>query len=327
MIISKTPLRMSFVGGGSDLKEYYQHGYGAVISTVIDKFVYITVNRKFNDIIRVGYSKTEYVKNVADIEHNLVREALKLVGIPKGGIDIVYMSDMLPAHQGSGLGASSSILVGTLHALHAFKGEHVSAETLAREACQIEIEKLGHPIGKQDQYAASYGGFNHFQFNADESVFVTPLIFKKKVKEELSKKLLFFYTGISTRSDSILTEQKQKTKKNLKIIDQMVSLTEEMRDALQKNNLADFGTILHKGWLYKQKLSSNITNDKINLLYNKARKAGASGGKILGSGGGGFLLFYCEEKHQDKVRKALSTLQETIFDFEPQGSRIIYVSE
>ncbi|GAH00273.1 unnamed protein product, partial [marine sediment metagenome] len=136
-----------------------------------------------------------------------------------------------------------------------------------------------------------------------------------------------FYTGISTRSDSILTEQKQKTKKNLKIIDQMVSLTEEMRDALQNNDLTDFGTILHKGWLYKQKLSSNITNDMINSLYIKARKAGAAGGKILGSGGGGFLLFYCEEKHQDKVRKALSTLQETIFDFEPQGSRIIYVSE
>jgi len=327
MIISKTPLRMSFAGGGSDLRAYYQHGYGAVVSTALDKYVYITVNKKFSDVIRVGYSKTEHVKNVDDIEHNLVRESLKLVGITTGGIDIVYMSDMLPAHQGSGLGASSSILVGTLHALHAFKGEYVSAETLAQEACKIEIDKLGHPIGKQDQYAAAYGGFNYLQFNADESVFINPVIFKTEIREELNKNMILFYTGINTRSDTILTEQKRKTKDNLHIMDKMVELTEELRDTLQNNDLTEFGNILDKGWNYKQKLASKITNPTINSYYEKARKAGALGGKILGSGGGGFLLFYCEEKHQDKVRGALSNLKETTFNFELQGSRIIYVSE
>jgi len=327
MIISKTPLRMSFAGGGSDLKEYYKNGHGAVVSSAIDKYVYITVNKKYNDIIRVGYSKTEHVNKVDDIEHNLVREALKLVGITKPGIDIVYMSDMLPAHQGSGLGASSAILVGTLNALHAYKGEHVSAETLAQEACKIEIDILGHPIGKQDQYEAAYGGMNYIQFNSDESVFVNPLIFKKEIKEELNKNMILFYTGLHARSDTILNEQKKKTKQNIHVLDEMVELTNELKTALQKNDLTEFGNTLHKGWTLKQKLSSKISNVTINKYYEKAKKAGAVGGKILGSGGGGFLLFYCEEKNQDKVRKALKDLRETPFKFESQGSKIIYVSE
>jgi len=327
MIISKTPLRMSFVGGGSDLGDYYQHSHGAVVSSAIDKYVYITVNKKYADIIRVGYSKTEHVKKVDDIKHNLVREALKLVGITKPGIDIVYMSDMLPAHQGSGLGASSSILVGTLNTLHAFKGEHVSAETLAQEACKIEIDILGHPIGKQDQYASAYGGINYIQFNADESVFVNPLIFKKSIKDELNNNMILFYTGLNARSDTILNEQKKNTMNNLHILDKMVELTNELKSALQGNDLTEFGNILHKGWVFKQKLSSKITNSTINKYYEKAKKAGAIGGKILGSGGGGFLLFYCEEKNQNKVRKALSDLRETPFKFESQGSKIIYVSE
>lgn len=326
MIISKTPLRMSFAGGGSDIRAYYQHGYGSVLSTTIDKFVYITVNKRFNDPIRVGYSKIEYVENVEDIEHHLVREALKLVGVSKG-IEVIYMSDMLPAHEGSGLGASSSILVGTLHALHAFKGEFVSAETLAQEACKIEIDILGNPIGKQDQYAAAYGGFNFIQFNADESVLVDPLVFKKEIKEELNNNLLLFFTGMTTRSDTVLTEQTRKTKDNLHILDKMVELADELRDALRNNDLTGFGNILHKGWVYKQQLASNITNSVINSYYEKARKAGAIGGKILGSGGGGFLLFYCEEKHQDKVREALKDLKETSFKFEQQGSKIIYVND
>lgn len=327
MIISKTPFRMSFVGGGSDLKEYYQHGYGSVVSTAINKFIYITVNKKFTDYFRVSYSKTEYVKNVNDIEHNLVRQALKLLGITKGGIDIVYMSDLLPDHEGSGLGGSSSLIVGTLNALHAYKGENVSAETLAKEACKIEIDILGHPIGKQDQYAVAYGGFNHIQFNSDESVFVNPVIFKKGIKEELNSKLLLFHTGINTRSDTVLTEQKRKTKDNLDVLDKMVSLSEELLDELKHVNITSFGEILHKGWVYKQKLASNITNPIINSYYEKARKAGAIGGKILGSGGGGFLLFYCEEKNQDNVKKALLNLKELPFKFEPEGSKIIYVND
>lgn len=326
MIISKTPMRISFVGGGSDLRDYYRHGCGSVISTTINRYVYITVNKRFSDNIRVGYSQIEDVKNVEDIKHNLVREALKLVGITKR-IDVVYMSDMLPAHEGTGLGASSSLIVGTLNALHTFKGEHVSAKTLAEEACKIEIETLGHPIGKQDQYASAYGGFNHIQFNKDESVFINPIIMKKKNKERLNENLLLFYTGINTRSDTILTEQKKKTESNLSILDKMVELSEELLSELKKGNINKFGEILHKGWVHKQKLASKITNPIINSYYEKARKAGVVGGKIVGSGGGGFLLFYCEEENQDNVRKVLSNLRELPLKFEPEGSKIIYVSD
>lgn len=324
MIISKTPLRMSFVGGGSDLEAYYRHGYGAVVSAAIDKFIYITVNKKFTDHIRVGYSKAEHVESVEDIEHNLVRESLKLTGIMKG-IDVVYMSDMLPDHEGSGLGASSSIVVGTLHALHAFKGEYVSAEKLAQEACQIEIGILGHPIGKQDQYAVAYGGFNYIQFNSDGTVFVEPIICKPEIKERLNRNLIAFHTGISVRSDRVLTEQRSKTGENRHLIDKMVALAQQVRTSLQNNHLEEFGHALHENWALKQTLASNITNPLISSYYEKARRAGAVGGKILGSGGGGFLLFYCEEKHQDSVRKALADLREAAFNIEPQGSRIIYV--
>ncbi len=327
MIISKTPLRISFVGGGSDLKAYYQSGYGSVVSTAINKFMYVTVNKTFDHHIRVIYSKVEYVENIEDIKHNLAREALKLVGITKGGIDIVYMGDMLPAHAGSGLGASSSLTVGILNALHACKGEHVSAETLAEEACKIEIEILGRPIGKQDQYIAAYGGFNYIRFNQDESVLVEPIICSKETRDELVKNLLLFYTDFNTQSDNILTEQRGKTPDNLPILDKMVGLSEELREALINNDLTEFGNILHKGWIYKQKLARKITNPIINDYYEKTREAGAIGGKILGSGGGGFLLLYCEEQNQNKVRGAISDLREAPFNFEPEGSKIIYVSD
>jgi D-glycero-alpha-D-manno-heptose-7-phosphate kinase len=326
MIISRTPLRMSFVGGGSDIRAYYQHGFGAVISTAINKYVYITVNKRFTDNIRVAYSKIEYVKTVDEIEHNLVREALKMTGLTKG-LEIAYLSDLLPAHEGSGLGASSSIVVGTLHALHAFKGEYVSADRLAQEACRIEIDILGHPIGKQDQYAAAFGGFNHIRFNADETVFVDPIIFKKDIKDKLNKNLIMFYIGKQVTSGDILTEQIKKTELNLQVYDKMVQQVRELEDALRNNDLTKFGEILHQGWMYKQQLASKISNPVINSYYEKARDAGAIGGKILGSGGGGFFLFYCEEEKQDSVRRALHDLKETPFAFEASGSRIIYVSD
>ncbi|MFC1870592.1 GHMP kinase, partial [Chloroflexota bacterium] len=285
---------------------------------------YVAVNSTFDSHIRVIYSTTEYVESIKDIKHNLAREALSLVGITKGGIDIVYMGDMLPAHAGSGLGASSSLTVGLLNALHAAKGESVSAETLAEEACKIEIELLGRPIGKQDQYAAAYGGFNYIRFNKDGSVLVEPIIFSEETKNELAKKLLLFYTGLNTQSDNTLIEQKEKTPDNLPILDNMVGLAEEMKKALMNNNLIEFGNILHQGWIYKQALASSITNPTINGYYEQAREAGAIGGKVLGSGGGGFLLLYCEEKNQNKVREALSELREAPFSFEPEGSKIIY---
>ncbi|MFC1941141.1 GHMP kinase [Chloroflexota bacterium] len=327
MIISKTPFRMSFTGGGSDLRAYYQTGYGAVVSTTINKFMYVTLNKIFSTRIRVVYSKAEYVKDVNEVEHNTAREALKLLGTQTAGIDIVYMGDMLPAHEGSGLGASSSLSVGILNTLHALKGEQVSADTLAREACQIEIETLDRPIGKQDQYAAAYGGLNYIRFTKDESVSVEPITCSQDTKNELTKNLILLYTGSNTHSDKILTEQQARTDNNLPILDKMVGLSEELRKVLLSNDLTEFGNILHEEWLYKQKLATKITNPIINDYYEKARKSGAAGGKLLGSGGGGFLLLYCEEKYQNKVRESLSDLMEAHFSFEPEGSRIIYLSD
>jgi len=326
MIISKTPLRVSFAGGGSDIGAYYLSNYGAVVSTAIDKFMYVMINKTFDQKIRVIYSKIQYVEKFEDIEHDLAREALKLLGITDTGMDIAYMGDMLPAHTGSGLGASSSLTVGILNAIHAYKGEHVSAKTLAEEACRIEIEILGRPIGKQDQYAAAYGGFNYMRFNRDESVSVEPIICSMQMKDALAKNLILFYTGLDTRSDNILTEQKGKIPDNLPVINRMVVLSEELRKAIKSDDLAGFGGILHKGWICKQKLASNITNPTIDDYYQKARKAGAVGGKILGSGGGGFLLLYCAVENQNKVREALPGLREAPFRFEPQGSKIVYDS-
>lgn len=325
MIISKTPLRVSFAGGGSDLKAYYQHGFGAVVSTAIDKYIYISCNKKFDDRIRVGYSKIEIVNSVDAVEHNLVREALKTTDVTKG-IDIVYMSDMMPAQEGTGLGSSSAIIVGTLNSLYGFLGQHASADKLANEACRIEIDALGCPIGKQDQYAVAFGGFNYIQFNADETVFVEPIICRQETKEQLQKNLLFFYTGFKQRSDTILTEQRSKTQDNIQHLDRMVGLAKEVKKALERNDIAEFGNILHEGWTLKQKLAANITNSQIDEFYESARKAGAVGGKILGSGGGGFLLLYCKEQEQENVRKALSGLKEISFRFEPQGTKIIYVA-
>ncbi|CAN2046965.1 D-glycero-alpha-D-manno-heptose-7-phosphate kinase [Candidatus Magnetomoraceae bacterium gMMP-1] len=326
MIISRTPMRISFAGGGSDLAVYYGTGYGSVVSTAIDKYIYITVNKKFDDLIRVSYSKTEMVESVDEVEHNIIREALKLVGIEQG-IEVVYMGDIPLGSAGIGLGSSSSLAVGVLNALYAYKGQHISAERLAREACKIEIEILGHPIGKQDQYAAAYGGFNYIQFNMDESVFLDPVICKRETKEALNKKLLLFYTGIARISSTILEKQRNNINDNSKYLDEMVKLSETMREYIIRNDFNAVGEILHQGWQYKRRLASSITNALIDQYYEKAREAGAIGGKILGAGGGGFLLLYCEEKFQNKVRNVLSDLKETPFKFESQGTKIIYVND
>lgn len=326
MIIARTPLRVSFAGGGSDLRAYYQHGYGSVLSTTIDKYMYVCVNKTFDHHIRVIYSKVEYVERVDQIEHNLAREAIKLTGVNtnEGGLDIAYMGDMLPAHTGSGLGASSALTVGILNALHTLKGERVSAEILAREACQIEIEILGRPIGKQDQYAAAYGGINYIKFNSDETVTIQPVRCRQQTLQKLNRNLMLFYTALDPRSDSILTEQQANTVNNLAILDNMVKLSEELNRAVIADDLTSFGNILHQGWLFKQKLATEITNPIIDEYYRKARQAGAIGGKVLGSGGGGFLLLYCEEKQQGKVREALHSLREAPFNFEAEGSKIIF---
>lgn len=326
MIISRSPLRISLAGGGSDLEEYYKTGHGAVVSTAINKYIYITVNRKFDNMIRLSYSKTEIVYNLSDLEHNVIREALTFAKVDKG-IEVVYMGDIPLGTAGVGLGSSSGLAVGVLNSLYAYKGLHASAQKLAEEACKIEIDILQHPIGKQDQYASAYGGFNYIQFNSDGTVFVDPIICSQETKQGLQKRFLLFYTGITRVSSTTLIEQKTKTKTNIEIIDRMVGLAKELRDQLVSNQIDQVGEILHENWLLKKQLASTISNPKIDEYYEKALKAGATGGKILGAGAGGFLLFYCEKEFQDRVREALSDLKESPFLFEPQGSKIVYVNE
>lgn len=326
MIISKTPLRASFFGGGSDFQGYYKNGYGSVLSTAINMYIYMTVNKKFDDLIRVSYSKTELVDSVDKVEHNIIREALKIAEIDKG-IDIVYMGDVPLASAGIGLASSSALAVGVLNALFAYKGEHVSAEFLAKKACEIEINLLDNPIGKQDQYAVAYGGFSNYRFNMDESVFVNPLVCKKETRDQLNQNLMLFYTGITRVSSNILKEQKEKIIDTIPYIDKLVDLTEIAQGELIKNNLSMFGELLHEGWLIKKRLASGISNSSIDTYYEAARAAGALGGKILGAGGGGFLLLYVNEEKQNAVRQAMIGLREIPFEFEPQGSKIIYVSD
>lgn len=325
MIISRTPLRISFVGGGSDIASFYNHEPGAVVTTAINRYIYIAVNKQFDGRIIINYSKTEIVRRVSDIENNLVREALKLTGV-KGGIHITSIAD-IPS-EGTGMGSSSSYVVGLLNALYAFQGKHINAEKLAREACKIEIDILKKPIGKQDQYIASYGGLQHIQFNSDDSVYVDPIICKAETKKLLKKRLLLFYTGITRSADTILAKQtnnmaRKKTKRA--IMNKMVSLAKQMQNALNKNKLDTFGEMLHENWTLKTQMADSVTNNKIDKWYTIARKNGVIGGKLLGAGGGGFLLFYAPQEKHDKIISALPDLTYQEFAFEPQGAKIIFV--
>ncbi len=328
MIISRTPLRISFAGGGSDLPGYYRKNanFGAVISSAIDWYIYITVNRKFDDQIRVSYSQTEIVDHIDDLKHNIIREALKIVGI-ENGIEIVYVADIPLTTAGSGLASSSALAVGVLNALYAYIGKHVSAERLAQEACQIEMEILNHPMGKQDQYAAAYGGMNYIQFNNDDSVFVNPVICSLKTKNTLFSKLMLFNTGITRHSSDILEDQEASIDSSLVHHHKLVELAHEMRDHLNNNDITAIGELLHDGWKLKTRLSSKVSTPQIDEWYKRSRTAGAIGGKIAGAGGGGFLLLYCEENKQDAVRAALPELKYYSVGLESQGSKIIYVSD
>ena len=325
MIISKTPLRMSFVGGGSDLPVFYRKFGGAVVSTAINKFVYVTVNKKFDDRIRLSYSKTEDAKSAEKIKHPLVREALQMLGI-RGGVEITSVAD-IPG-KGTGLGSSSSFTVGLLNALHAFAERYASAEKLAQESCTIEIERCGEPIGKQDQYAAAFGGFNLIQFNSDDSVSVEPIICKRETIEKLQKNLIVFYTGITRSASALLKTQSasvasSKTKQNA--MKRMVKLAHSLKTELQKNNLDAFGEIIHENWELKRSLTTGVSSTVIDDWYARARKAGALGGKLLGAGTGGFLMFYAAPDRHAEVMRALPNLSRTGLLFEPQGSKIIFV--
>jgi D-glycero-alpha-D-manno-heptose-7-phosphate kinase len=327
MIVTKTPLRMSFVGGGSDLPVFYRRHGGAVVSTAINKFVYLTVNSKFDHRIRISYSRTEEPASVDKIRHPLVREALKMTGI-EGGIEIASIAD-IPA-RGSGLGSSSSYTVGLLLALYAYTGRFASAEKLARDACAIEIDRCGEPIGRQDQYAAAFGGFNFLQFNPDDSVSVEPIICQPETLRRLQGNLLMFYTGLTRSTASVLKHQKEAVenkKAKQRTLQEMVALAHDLRAELQRNNLDSFGEILHRNWLLKRSLTGSISTSRIDLWYDRARRAGALGGKLLGAGSGGFLVFYALTDKHEAIRLALKDLRPIDFRFEPQGSKIIFVHD
>ena len=325
MIISRTPFRVSFAGGGTDLRAFYQHEPGAVVSTTINKYMYLTVNERFDHTVRVSYSKTEIVETAGEVEHPLVREALKKAGIANG-IEVTSISD-IPA--GTGFGSSSSFTVGLLNALYAYTGTYAPPERLAQEACEIEIDIVGEPIGKQDQYIAAYGGLQYIRFNPDESVFVDPVVCTAELKRALGDRLLLFYTGITRSASEILNEQRKETEQGntIDFLRKMAYLAGEIRRIFQEGrDLDEFGELLHEGWMLKRELASGITNALIDAAYERARNAGAVGGKILGAGGGGFLLVYGREDKHPAIRKALADLREVPFDIEPQGTKIVHVS-
>jgi D-glycero-alpha-D-manno-heptose-7-phosphate kinase len=323
MIISRTPLRMSFVGGGSDMHQFYRKYGGAVLSTAIDKYIYITANRKFDNGIRLSYSVTEEVERVADIRHGLVRHAMEFLNI-EGGVELTTIAD-IPS-RGTGLGSSSSFAVGLLHVLHAFQGRFVSAASLAEQACHIEIDRLGETIGKQDQYAAAIGGLTFYEFNADETVRVSPVVMDSTVRARLEARLLMFYTGITRQASSILSGQAAELAGGRKdaTMQRMVALCYDLKDALSNNDIDGFGEIIHENWVLKKQMAEGISNGLIDEAYAAARAAGALGGKLLGAGAGGFLAFYAHEEKHPAIIRALSGLRHIPFRFDAVGSRIIF---
>ena len=322
MIISRTPLRVSFAGGGSDLPSFYKHDEGAVLSTTIDKYVYLAVHKYFHpDQTLLKYSKTELVNHYDEIKHPIFRECLKMLDLH--GLDISSMADV-PA--GTGLGSSSSFTVSLLNVLHAYKHEAVSTEYLASTACDIEINRLGDPIGKQDQYAAAYGGLNFIKFNYDGTVDVRKIVMDPTAKNQLDKNLIMIYTGQTRSASALLAQQNvaMKDEKKRETMRQMVRKAYELKAALEKNNIDDFGHILHEGWVLKQSVTNGISNSFISEMYGKGLKAGAIGGKLLGAGGSGFLLFYCPEEYQEHFRREMSGFRELDFKFDNSGSKIIF---
>lgn len=322
MIGTRTPFRVSFAGGGSDLKEFYSKHPGCVLSTTINKYMFIFVHPFSDERIQVKYSRTELVNNVDEIKHPIVRETLRRLGII--GIDINSIAD-IPA--GTGIGSSGSFTIGLLNALYAYCGKKTAKEYLAGEACEIEIDILGEPIGKQDQYAAANGGLNLITFNPDDTVRVEPVMMPLDKYNELENNLLFFYVGGARPAREILADQQRRTlsdKKAFTGIKRMTELAISLKNSLSTGQLQDVGHILDEGWSLKKNLSLKISDNRIDYYYNSAKKNGADGGKLLGAGGGGFLMFYCEPMHHDKLRKALRDLKEYKFNFDNLGTTVIY---
>ena len=323
MIVSRTPMRMSFVGGGSDIPAYYHFEEGAVLSTSINKYMYVSVNKKFDGDIRLSYSLTEDVNDVDKIKHPIVRNTLKMLEI-SGGIEIASMAD-IPS-KGSGLGSSSSYTVGLLNALYAFKNKSISQNELGKLASHVEINLCGEPIGKQDQYSAAHGGINLIKFHSDESVTVEPIICKKSFIEQLEKSMLMFYTGITRSASTLLREQSDNMNNSVKrsLIKEMASLSYDLKYMFENDDLDSVGELLDKNWKLKSQISSGITNPQIDDWYQKGINAGATGGKLLGAGNGGFIMFYVPSEKQKNVINALKNLKRIPFSFDNLGSQIVF---
>ena len=317
MIISKTPFRMSFIGGGTDRPEFYQNHQGAVISTAIDKYVYITVNTRFDSSIRVSYSKTETVAKLDELQHTRFREAMRMTKVTQG-VEITSIADV-PA--GTGLGSSSSFTVGALNALAAYEGVSISTKTLADCACELEMDILKEPIGKQDQYAAAYGGLRKYLFNADGSVFIDPVILPEQRMRDFYESIMLFYVGGERKASDVLSAASVPDTR-------MRVLVDDFWNILNTGDIRKLGEILDEGWETKKRTGS-ITNPQVDELYEAARRAGAGGGKLLGAGGAGFLMLFCIPTYQREVRKKFwlekGNPRWIPFKFEPEGSKIVHV--
>jgi D-glycero-alpha-D-manno-heptose-7-phosphate kinase len=327
MIISRTPFRISFVGGGTDLRSFYKNNHGSVISASIDKFIYVVVKKQIGIVehkYRINWSKVEFCNSIEEIEHPIVREALKLLNIDFP-LEITTFADV-PSN--TGLGSSSSFAVGLLHALYALKGQMVTKATLARQAAAIEIEILGRPIGKQDHYAAAYGGLNVFNFLSNEKVEVEPVFCSPEVLSSLGNNLILFYTKLKRDAGMVLKKQNDSAQANESALIKMRDLVAHFRDAFSNlDSLASVGNILHEGWMLKRGLTDLISSSEIDAFYSKAINAGATGGKLLGAGGGGFLLFYVPAINRAAVKNALSDLEEIPIGFDDAGTRITYYDQ
>jgi D-glycero-alpha-D-manno-heptose-7-phosphate kinase len=321
LIIVQTPLRVSFFGGGTDFPSFFMEEGGCVLSSAIDKFIFVTVKERFDKKLRIGYTQTEMVDSVDEIHHDLIRESLRLTGIANG-VEVTTMGD-IPS-EGSGLGSSSTVTVGSLHAMYAYMGEIVSAERLAREACGIEIDTLKKPIGIQDQYIAAYGGLRFFEFKSDGEVKVEKVKISPDSQRMLNDSFLLFFTGVSRRADTILQEQKSNIKDHITELREIKQMAFQARSDIETGNFDSFGRLMSQSWELKKKLAGSISNGNINEMYETAQRAGAIGGKITGAGGGGFLMLYVPYEKQGAVRTALTGLQELPFRLEADGTKVIF---
>ncbi|KAA3664232.1 MAG: GHMP kinase [Chloroflexi bacterium] len=321
MIIIQTPLRVSLFGGGTDFPSYYREHGGCVLTSAVDKYIFVTIKKRFDDKLRIGYTKTEMVDSVDEIKHELIREALRKTGITKG-IEITTMGD-IPS-QGSGLGSSSTVTVGSLHAMYTLLRTPALTEQLAQEACEIEREILGKPIGIQDQYIAAYGGLRFMEFNESGEVVSEKLKTSERTLHQLSDNLLLFFTGVTRKADNILVEQKQNIGDRTTILGEMKDIAHTARAEIEAGKVDSVGELLHASWELKKQLATQISNPALDDMYKTARRSGALGGKISGAGGGGFLLLYCPNGSQEKVREALNDFQEYRFALGQDGSKIIF---